>query len=77
MKEIQEKRIENELSILKNSLINIKKVNKEEYFIDVTLPHKIVDSQSVTTDINFLIHMVANFPFNQPRVYCKTPVNIF
>ena len=78
MKDIQEKRIENELNLIKNSAIpsKFKKINKEEYQIEVTLPFKMIESDLITNDIVFLIQMVANFPFNQPKVYCKTPVNL-
>ncbi len=74
MKDIKEKRIENELALLQNSSIpsKFKKINKEEYYIDVTLPG--IENETIKSDITFLIHMVPNFPFNQPKVYCKTPV---
>lgn len=77
MKDIQEKRVENEVSLLEHSLIptKVKKINKDEYYIEVFVPFKQIAVGSITLDINFAIHMVPNFPFNQPKVYCKTPVN--
>ncbi len=78
MKEIQEKRIENEISLTQHSIIpsKFKKINKEEYHIEVSVPYNLIENESVKTDIVFLIHMVPNFPFSQPKVYCKTPVTI-
>lgn len=78
MKEIQEKRIENELkSIINNdNEINCtyKKIAKDEYYIEITVPRKLIEDSNMHSDVSFLIHMVPNFPFNQPRVYCRTSV---
>lgn len=78
MKEIQEKRIENELSLLQESKIpcKFKKIGKEDYLIDVTVPSILLKNDSIKKDINFLIHMLPNFPFTAPQVFCKSPVNI-
>lgn len=76
MKDIQEKRLENELALLQESIIpsKFRRLKNDEYYIDVMLPKEMVDSSGVVMDIGFLIHIVSNFPFNQPKVYCKTPV---
>jgi ubiquitin-protein ligase len=76
MKEIQEKRIENELSLLKESKMpyKLKKINKEEYQIEVSLPSDRLSNENIKKDIIFLIHMLPNFPFNSPQVFCKSPV---
>jgi hypothetical protein len=77
MRDIQEKRVETELALLQESIIpsKFKKINKEEYYIEVFVPAVLVEHENIKTDINFLIHMLPNFPFSQPRVYCKTQVN--
>jgi ubiquitin-protein ligase len=77
MKDLQDKRIENELSLMQNSSIpsKFKKINKDEYNIEVTVPYKMIESELATNDIVFLIHVISNFPLNQPKVFCKTPVN--
>ncbi len=77
MKEIQEKRIENELSILQelNIPCRFKKLNKEEYLIDISVPYTLLSNDNIQKDINFVIHMLPNFPFNPPQVFCKSTVN--
>jgi hypothetical protein len=76
MKNIQEKRIENELTLIKNLSINphIKKINKEEYYITVTIPNAMIDHIEIPDDVNVVIHIGANFPLNSPKVYIKTTV---
>ena len=81
MKNIQEKRIENELSLIKNLQpsykIQIKKLNKEEYYITVTISNTLVEHLETSEDINVLIHLGVNFPINPPIVYLTTAVNTF
>lgn len=81
MKNIQEKRIENELSLIKNlqssHKIQIKKLNKEEYYITVNISNKLVENIETIEDIQVLIHLGTNFPLNAPRVYLTTAVIIF
>lgn len=76
MKDIQEKRIENELNLVKslNYPHKIKKQNKDEYYIDIAFPSSEFNSEFIQNDISFLIHILPNFPFSQPRVFCKTHV---
>ena len=75
MKDIQEKRIEKELSLLENCpyFYRIsKKISKEEMFIELIYKHPF-DEQAA--NIIFVIHLVSNYPFNTPRVFCKSPVS--
>ncbi len=76
MKSIQEKRIENELNLIKNLEIKTqtKKLNKDEYYITATIPNKMIENTETTEDISVVIHMRMNFPLNPPKVYLKTPV---
>lgn len=78
MKNIQEKRIENELAMIKNLSIKtlIKKINKEEYYITVTIPNNMIDHIEMGDDVNVVIHIGNNFPLNAPKVYVKTAVII-
>jgi ubiquitin-protein ligase len=77
MKEIQEKRIENEISLLNsiNKSIRLKKFNKDEYYIDITIPVQIQTDEETfsNTEVVFLIHLPHNYPINPPKLYCKTP----
>ncbi len=76
MKNIQEKRIDNELTLIKNLSIKtqIKKLNKEEYYITVIIPNSMIDYAEISDDVNVVIHLGANFPLNAPKVYVKTAV---
>lgn len=76
MKEIQEKRLESELTLLSSAILptKYKKINKEEYLVETQVPANL--AENVNNDITFIIQMGPNFPFNQPRVFCKTPVII-
>lgn len=78
IRDIQEKRIETELELLQESIIptKYKKISKDEYYIDVYVPFSLIEHENIKSDINFLIHMQPNFPFSQPRVYCKSQVSI-
>jgi ubiquitin-protein ligase len=76
MKNIQEKRIENELNLIKNLEIKTqaKKLNKDEYYITAIIPNKMIENIETEEDVNVLIHIKMNFPLNPPKVYFKTPV---
>ncbi len=81
MREIQDKRIETELSRLASSKIPTKnkKLNKDEYYIEVRVPckeEKIIKEYKCI-EILFVIHVGHNFPINPPKVYCRTPVKIY
>lgn len=76
MKDIQEKRIEKELSLLENSPFFYrisKKISKEEMFIELVYKHPFEEE---APSIIFVVHLVANYPFNTPRVFCKSPVSL-
>jgi ubiquitin-protein ligase len=80
MKDIQEKRIEKELYLLENCpyFYRIsKKINKEEMYIDLIYNTTEEEEQEKQKPIIFVIHLVANYPFNTPRVFCKSPVSLF
>lgn len=80
MKDIQEKRIENELSLIQESPIpnKFKKIDRDEYQIDVKIPtnkiEELKDEKNYEQEIRFIILMGPNYPFNQPKVYCKSEV---
>jgi len=76
MKSIQEKRIENELNLIRNLEIKTqtKKLNKDEYYITATIPNRMIRNIENSDDISVVIHMRMNFPLNPPKVYLKTPV---
>lgn len=76
MKDIQEKRIEKELQLLEESPYFYrvsKKVSKEEMYIELVYAHPFDEE---APGIIFVLHLVANYPFNTPRVFCKSPVSI-
>ena len=75
MKDIQEKRIEKELELLESSpyFYRIsKKVSKEEMYIELIYQHPY---ETVAPSIIFVVHLVANYPFNNPRIFCKSQVS--
>jgi ubiquitin-protein ligase len=81
MKEIQDKRLERgnkkitqEIALLEESTYPVKqkKIAKGEYHIEVEIKVNIQELED--KKITFLIHIVSNFPFNPPKVYCKTGV---
>jgi len=76
MKEIQEKRIESELANLKKSNVQYKskKLNKDEYLIDVIIPENIFENENIKREISLQIQMLPNFPINAPRVFFRSPV---
>ena len=73
MKDIQEKRLEKEISNLESSpyFYRIsKKISKEEMFIELIYKHpNLPDEPSIV----FVLQVLLNYPFNPPRVYCKSP----
>lgn len=76
MKDIQEKRIEKELQLLGESpyFYRIsKKISKDEMFIELVYNHPFDEEAQA---IIFVIHLVSNYPFNTPRVFCKSAVCI-
>jgi hypothetical protein len=58
-----------------NIPIKLKKISKEEYYIELSINRNTIND-TLDTNITVVIHMQPNFPFNQPRVICKTPVKI-
>ena len=74
MKEIQEKRYEKEIAMLEENKYfyrTAKKASKEEYYFELSYKHP--DEKS-TEPIIFILHMCLNFPFNPPKLYCKSSV---
>lgn len=74
MKEIQDKRLENELKSLMSEKtteikIDIDKDNRNEYYIDITIP-KLLSLEQM--DINVLLIVKQNYPFTPPKLYFKT-----
>ena len=76
MKEIQDQRVENELAILKGSKFpsKLNQINTDEYKLEVSIPAKFIQNENIQKDVNFVIHMLPNYPLSSPRVYCKSPV---
>lgn len=88
MKEIQEKRIESELSALQSNQFFSKiskKVSYEEMMIDLKYLFDKQTNKVLTEtegditgktesleEVVFSIHILPNFPFSSPRVYCKS-----
>lgn len=71
MKEIQEKRIENEVNQLQENPFFyriIKKISFEEMMIELKYTHP----EEGKDDIFFILHMLPNYPFVPPRLYCKS-----
>ena len=71
MKEIQEKRLENELKFIKESSNEItKKIIKlntnSEYQIEITIPPSL---SKCPNDIKLLLLVSNNYPFNPPKLY--------
>ena len=71
MKEIQEKRLENELKFIKESSNEItKKIIKlntnSEYQIEITIPPSL---SKCSNDIKLLLLVSNNYPFNPPKLY--------
>lgn len=74
MKEIQEKRIQKEISILETTVFFEriqKKISKDEMYIDLSCKHPYMENES----ISFILHVCSNYPFNPPKLFCKSPVN--
>ena len=75
MKEIQEKRLENELKFIKESNNNnisnkITKLNTEgEFQVDITIQPS---STIYSNNIHLVLIIHKNFPFNPPKLYFKT-----
>lgn len=77
MKDIQEKRIEKELLLIESSPFFSKihkKISKDEMYIELAYNNPI-DSKS--DKIYFLIHLTQNYPFNPPRLFCKSAVSLY
>lgn len=74
MKEIQHKRIENELKFIQENKtseikIQIRKMLKDEYCIAITIPHSISLAE---IGINLSLYILNNYPFVPPKLYFKT-----
>jgi len=52
----------------------IKKLSKDELYIDIVVSKELIKDKSITNDILFIIHIGPNFPFNSPKIYCFTNV---
>ena len=78
MKTLQEKQLEDELKTLvqNNSLIPTKtqRIKKDEYYITITITPPLLSASKIKIekDITFLLHIVHNYPFNPPKLYCLT-----
>ena len=78
MKTLQEKQLEDELKTLiqNNSLIPTKtqRIKKDEYYITITITPTLLSASNIKIekDIIFLLHIVHNYPFNPPKLYCLT-----
>lgn len=78
MKTLQEKQLEDELKTLvqNNSLIPTKtqRIKKDEYYITITITPPLLSASNIKIekDITFLLHIVHNYPFNPPKLYCLT-----
>ena len=75
MKEIQEKRIEKEILQLEENKYyyrTTKKISKEEYYFELSYTHP---DENNTESIIFILHLCPNFPFNSPKLYCKSSVS--
>ena len=71
MKEIQEKRIENELKFIKESSNDISKIitklnSENEFQIDILIPSSLTNH---STHINLVLSIQRNYPYNPPKLY--------
>lgn len=74
MKEIQEKRIEKEISLIEQSQYFYrvaKKISKDEYYFEFKFNYP---DEINKEEIIFILHMCNNYPFNPPKLYCKSAV---
>ena len=73
MKDIQEKRLENEIKVVTESKSDIKrvvkKISKEEYQIDITIPTTLTKN---ALDIELRMLIQKNYPFNPPKLFFIT-----
>lgn len=75
MKDIQEKRIEKELILIESSPFYSKihkKISKDEMYIELVYKHPL---DSKCDNIIFFIQLTQNYPFNPPRLFCKSAVS--
>lgn len=73
MKDIQEKRLENEIKVVTESKSEIKrtvkKISKDEYQIDITIPTTLTKN---ALDIELRMLIQKNYPFNPPKLFFIT-----
>lgn len=73
MKDIQEKRLENEIKFLTESQSEIqktiKKISKDEYHVNITIPSSL---SKFALDIELLLLIQKNYPFNPPKLFFIT-----
>jgi ubiquitin-protein ligase len=73
MRDIQDRRIEKEIDLLDQLPVQHKyKKVKEDYHIEITITNPDINEQT----ISFVIQVGDNFPFVQPKIFCKTSVNL-
>jgi ubiquitin-protein ligase len=78
MKSLQEKQVESELKAISTNCTTIRytiqKTGGDEYYIHITIPVSLLMSSpfEFRSDIKFLLHLVHNYPFNPPKLFCLT-----
>ena len=82
-KEFIQKNLESCLKISKENnsiVIYYKPIKSDEYLINIIFQkdyfkQKIINKIKIETDIFFILHIVHNFPINQPRLFCLTSLS--